>query len=134
MELILIRGLPGSGKSTYAKKMGCFHIEADMYHCKDGKYEFDSSRAILAHKWCQKMTMFAMEQGIDVAVSNTFTQAWEIKPYLDMAAETGHRVKIIRMSNDYGSVHNIPAGVMQKTRERFENIAGEEIKYYVSGV
>lgn len=126
MNLVLIRGLPGSGKSTYAKRIGCYHVEADMYHCKDGEYIFDSARARLAHNWCQKSALFAMEQGMDVAVSNTFTQKWEIQPYLDMAAKTGHKVKIVRMTKEYRTVHGVPTETMQKMRERFEKIEGEE--------
>lgn len=126
MNLVLIRGLPGSGKSTYAKKIGCYHVEADMYHCVDGEYVFDGSRSRLAHNWCQKSAMFAMEQGMDVAVSNTFTQKWEIQPYLDMAAKTGHKVKIVRMIKEYGTVHGVPAETMHKMRERFEKMEGEE--------
>lgn len=125
MKLILIRGLPGSGKSTYAKKIGCFHVEADMYHCKNGEYVFDGTRTRLAHNWCQKAAMFSMEQGMDVAVSNTFTQKWEIQPYLDMAAKTGHKVFIVRMIKEYGTIHIVPSEIIQKMRERFENIDGE---------
>ena len=126
MNLVLIRGLPGSGKSTYAKKIGCYHVEADMYHCKDGEYAFDGTRAPLAHNWCQKSALFAMEQGMDVAVSNTFTQKWEIQPYLDMASKTGHKVKIVRMTKEYGTVHGVPTETIHKMRERFEKIEGEE--------
>ena len=125
MILFLIRGLPGSGKSTYAKKIGCFHVEADMFHCKDEEYAFDSSRSRLGHNWCQKAALFAMEQGMDVAVSNTFTQKWEIQPYIDFAAKTGHKVKIIRMTKEYGTVHSVPAETLQKMRDRFERIEGE---------
>ena len=126
MNLVLIRGLPGSGKSTYAKKIGCFHVEADMYHCKDGDYVFDGTRARLAHNWCQKAAMFAMEQGMDVAVSNTFTQKWEIQPYIDFANKTGHKVRIIRMTKEYGTVHGVPLETVQRMRDRFEKIDGEE--------
>jgi len=45
--LVIIRGLPGSGKSTFAKKFvekGFKHYEADMWMVdKDGNYSFDPS-------------------------------------------------------------------------------------------
>jgi hypothetical protein len=126
MTLFLIRGLPGSGKSTYAKKIGCFHVEADMYHFKDGEYSFDGTRARFGHNWCQRTVLFAMEQGMDVAVSNTFTQKWEIQPYLDFAAKTGHKVRVICTTKGYGTIHAVPAETIQKMRERFEKIEGEE--------
>ena len=35
-RLYLVRGLPGSGKSTFAKSLGIFHIENDMYLMHNG--------------------------------------------------------------------------------------------------
>ncbi len=120
MKLYLIRGLPGSGKSTYAKSLDVFHIEADMYHVKDGRYQFDPSRVKQAHEWCQQTCWNAMVKGMDVAVSNTFTQRWEMKPYLDFAKDTGHEVEVIVMNGNYGSVHNVPSEVLRKMAERWE--------------
>lgn len=47
VELLLIRGLPGSGKSTMAKeyaKAGYVHCEADQFFEIDGQYRFDASK------------------------------------------------------------------------------------------
>ena len=46
-KLILLRGIPGSGKSTFAKSISnesTGHIESDMFFIKDGEYKFDGSR------------------------------------------------------------------------------------------
>ena len=55
-ELIIIRGLPGAGKSTLAKSLGGINIEADQYFMVDGEYKFDSSKIKLAHNYCQSQT------------------------------------------------------------------------------
>lgn len=125
MELILIRGLPGSGKSTYAKNLGCFHVEADMYHQRNGRYAFDKTNAKAAHEWCQRSALLAMEKGMDVAVSNTFTQLWEMKPYLDLASKTGHSVRVVRMAGSHGSIHAVPEEVIRKMSDRFEAFDSE---------
>ena len=40
-KLIIIRGLPGSGKSTFAKSLNCTHFETDMYFTdSEGNYNF----------------------------------------------------------------------------------------------
>ena len=55
-KLILLRGLPGSGKSTFAKSISnesTGHIESDMFFVKDGEYKFDGSKIKDAHNWCQ---------------------------------------------------------------------------------
>lgn len=58
-SLMLIRGLPGSAKSTLAKSFVIYqyqHIEADMYFMKNGEYVFDVNVLHRAHKWCQETT------------------------------------------------------------------------------
>ena len=88
-KLILIRGLPGSGKSTLAKQyvaQGSFkHFEADQFFVDaNGNYNFDPSKIKFAHQWCQDQVRKALVEGYNVVVSNTFTQKWEMKAYLDM--------------------------------------------------
>ncbi len=51
-NLYIVRGLPGSGKSTFAKFVGDSFVEADMFFMKNGKYEFDMSKIRDAHSWC----------------------------------------------------------------------------------
>jgi len=52
-QLILLRGLPGSGKSTFANLLGGIHVEADQYFIQDGEYKFDASKLKQAHNWCK---------------------------------------------------------------------------------
>lgn len=86
-ELVLIRGLPGSGKSTMAgalSRAGYDHFEADMFFMRGGKYEYNATRIRDAHAWCQKMTREALTKGRRMVVSNTFTTLREIEPYRSM--------------------------------------------------
>lgn len=121
----IIRGLPGSGKSTIAKKLGCFHVEADMYHMKDGKYQWTPEANKRAHLWCKSEFMGAVSSGIDVAVSNTFTMHWEMEPYIKYATEMGYDVKVIRATGNFGNVHDVPYETQVRMRERFEPYEGE---------
>ena len=91
--LFVVRGLPGSGKSTYAKTLvqPSAHFEADQYFVRGGKYNFDPSKLKDAHADCLARTRKAMVEGKHkrVAVSNTFTMKWEVQPYIDLAKELG---------------------------------------------
>jgi len=120
--LFLLRGLPGAGKSTLADSLGIDYVEADMFFMQDGEYKFDGTKIKLAHEWCQDRVRKIMELGMNVAVANTFTQEWEMEPYLEMAEEFGYRVNSLIVENRHGneSVHGVPAQAMDIMEKRFE--------------
>lgn len=123
MKLVLIRGLPGSGKSTIARSMaGYVHLEADMFFAQDGEYKFDAGKIKDAHAWCQAMTRDALSQEKDVVVSNTFTQQWEMIPYIRMATEYGIVAQIIEAKGNFMNVHGVPPEVIEKMRARWEDL------------
>jgi uridine kinase len=122
--LILVRGLPGSGKSTVAKNLASStmgytrHIETDMFW--GSNYEFDISRIKEAHAWCQSETEIWLNDDNIVIVSNTFTTAFELLPYFDIAKKYNVRPQIILCQGSFGSIHNVPAEVLEKMAARFE--------------
>jgi predicted kinase len=123
-ELFLLRGTPGSGKSTLAKSLGGKHVEADMFHLdKDGNYNWKPEKVKDAHIWCQTIVGGWMADDEErIVVSNTFTQEWELKPYLEWAEDFGYTVFSLIVENRHGgkNVHNVPEEVLDKMRERFE--------------
>ena len=134
-ELFLLRGLPGAGKSTLAKSLASsgYHFEADTYFInKDGEYKFDGSKLKEAHQYCQAAVEEAMswDQNIEqalksdwrgIVVSNTFTQAWEMQPYYDLAEKYGYRVYSLVVENRHGgeNVHNVPREKIEEMARRF---------------
>jgi len=124
-KLILIRGLPGSGKSTFAKFLECplrHHYEADMWFERFNQGKFDATKLKQAHKWCKDLTEHNLSLGFDVIVSNTFTQKWEMEDYFEIAKKQKAEVTVLIVENYHGnkSVHNVPEETMQKMKNRFE--------------
>ena len=121
--LWIIRGLPGSGKSTFALKLaklfGYYHCEADQYFVgADGSYNFDPNKLGHAHEWCIKEIHDKLKIGQSIIVSNTFTKITEIESYLFWGLE--YDINIIEMvTQNYGSVHNVPESSLQKMRNRW---------------
>ncbi|XP_060231887.1 NEDD4-binding protein 2-like 2 [Meriones unguiculatus] len=98
--LILLRGLPGSGKTTLSRALlgrsrGAGVVcSADDYFRDGGGYRYRVSRLGDAHGWSQSRARRAMAEGRSpVIIDNTNTQAWEMRPYVEMAIGEGYRVE-----------------------------------------
>lgn len=127
--LTLLIGLPGSGKSTFAKTIpNASHYEADMYFIgPDGQYVFDRGKLSEAHGWCQRMTENDLKAGKDVVVSNTGLRRWEREQYYAIAERCGARVRVKTMTGDYGNIHNVPEEALAAMKARFEPVGQAEI-------
>jgi predicted kinase len=132
--LYIVRGLPGSGKSTFAKMLvgeDFLVCEADKYFIdkETGEYNFDSTKIKEAHKFCQDTVESYMKDSLvndqfyrEIAVSNTFTQEWEMRPYFELAKNYGYKVFSVVVENRHGGTnqHGVPEEVLTKMCERFE--------------
>jgi predicted kinase len=131
IKLILIRGISGSGKTTHAKKLlaedsSLSHYEADMFFYKNGEYNFNPQKLRHAHVWCKARTEDDLSVGKSVIVSNTFTQKWEIEPYLELGKKYNAEVTIKKANGNYQNIHGVPADALERMRSRWEDIEGEE--------
>lgn len=85
MKLLLVRGIPGSGKSTYAKQWAeennAVHVEADMYFVQpSGHYAFDPKQIGAAHDWCQLKAAKALEEGTIVLCLTPLLNVGNLSP------------------------------------------------------
>ena len=123
-QLFILRGLPGSGKSTIAESLGGYNLEADTYFTDDdGEYNFDPSKLPEAHKWCQSMVEELMTENVErIVVSNTSTQEWEMTPYREIAEENGYLVFYLIVENRHNgdNIHGVPSEVIERMKNRFE--------------
>jgi hypothetical protein len=85
------------------------------------EYRFDQRLIPSAHRWCQEMTKESLNGRFDTWVSNTFTTKKELKPYFDIAKETDSALVVMTMNGSFKNVHDVPADVLQKMRNRFEH-------------
>ena len=130
-ELILLRGLPGSGKTTLAKIILQLRstdepeiLSADdFFEDKDGDYNFDSTKIKEAHNYCQFRCSERMrQQKSKIVVANTFTQEWEMDEYFKMAERYNYRVHTVIVENRHGNenVHGVPEDKLQQMKNRFQ--------------
>lgn len=135
-KLIIVRGLPGSGKSTYARKLVDLHrdyqhLEADMYFVNNaGHYCFDPQHLPQAHDWCQQQARLALLEGKTVVVSNTFVRLWEMKSYLDLAEQLKLRVEIVEAKGEFESIHDVPVSTIAKMAQRWQTVPNRWLQRY----
>ena len=130
--LFLVRGLPGSGKTSFASAIWNDYavFEADkFFYDKEGNYNFDPSKLKEAHAWCKNEVESRMiehqnnqQYYPEIAVSNTFTQEWEMEDYFKLAEKYEYKVVSLILENRHGSqnVHGVPDEKLQIMKDRFE--------------
>lgn len=116
-KLYLIRGLPGSGKSTYGERLARsldtpYFFEADKF--REGN-DIQAIRA--AHLQCLNATEMAMEEGQkDVVVANCFLAQADLESYRGLAKWFKYSVTEQVMVGRWKNTHGI-------TDERIEQMA-----------
>jgi predicted kinase len=129
--LFLIRGIPGSGKTSFATHIWNEYAvcEADkFFYDKEGNYNFDPTKLKEAHAWCKNEVETRMidhqnngQYYPEIAVSNTFTQEWEMKDYFDLAEKYGYKTVSLIVENRHGgkNVHGVPDEKLEIMKNRF---------------
>ena len=121
-DLIIVRGIPGSGKTTFANMLGKAVCCADDFYMHDGEYKWNAEDIGNAHGWCQrKCRRFMKAQAETIIVANTNTTPREMQPYMDLARQFGYMVFSVIVENRHGgeSVHGVPEATLEKMRGRF---------------
>src|SRR5271154_5563102 len=100
-KVIILSGISGSGKSTYAEGIlnatQGIKVSADHFFMKEGSYHFDATKLGEAHAECFRRFIDYLQQTPAwecVVVDNTNCQTWEIAPYMLAAAAFGYRAEL----------------------------------------
>ena len=129
--LFILRGLPGSGKTTAAEILadrGTFYDKdsnwvvatADDYFMNEGVYNFNASKLGSAHKSCQMKVENAMKDGDwKIFVANTSTTVKELNDYYKLADKYGYMVVSMIVENRHNGKNVVPEVALKRMLERF---------------
>ena len=128
--LIVLRGLPGSGKTTVANLLSCIPgavaVSADSY---PGRYDIDVTNGIVynhtegtkALDWCEQQTAYFLRRRVPcVIVDNTFISRESVEKYETLALIHNYRFMVLKVEGTFKSVHNVPDDFIQQCREKYE--------------
>jgi len=124
-EVFILRGIPGSGKTTIAKTLGGIICEADdFFYDEEGNYNFDAELLPMAHKVCRaKFTNAINHNEPRVVVSNTNTDLYEFEYYQDVATNAGYIVHSLVIENRHNSKSDkgVPKDVLSNMFKKLKN-------------
>jgi predicted kinase len=127
-----MRGLPGSGKSTFIhdKYPNAVICSADHYFLNDfGDYLFDSTKLGAAHAQCMKhfQDCLNVDDFNTLVIDNTNLTWREAGRYIESGLASGHDVELVNLLCDVGiaanrNIHGVPRASIEKMARRQFNV------------
>ena len=102
-RLVVLRGLPGSGKSTVAKALDVDSqagiCNADDFRYSSQGYHFDPNRLSDVHRRCFTKCVELIDSDCPlIIIDNTNGHLWEYEAYMMLGRVTGYETKVVEVS------------------------------------
>ncbi|KAK9820516.1 hypothetical protein WJX72_011184 [[Myrmecia] bisecta] len=158
--VVIMRGIPGSGKSTEAaaidRRAGQVGLSMSIHSANDYWMEMDADNSLVynfvrerlqeVHEATRTAFEHALRRGQDVIISdNTNIEDSAMEPYLELAAAHGRRVVLVDMElipldlamrnvdSATGNGHGVPLNTMGRFYRTFEPMTAERLQRLWAG-
>ena len=145
---IILRAIPGSGKSTFAAKLkesaeavglSCTVHSSDEKFMIDGKYCFDFAKLGQYHRQNLYDFTVSMSNHINIVIcDNTNVKVSDYRPYVDIAKEAGYSTATVSFIPETAelhfsrNVHDVPLDVIQAKIDAFQvQVDGVDEQYTI---
>jgi predicted kinase len=121
-SIIIVRGIPGSGKSSFSSLLGRAICSADDYFIRNNRYLWKADKLGFAHSWCQRKCERFLKLGISpVIIDNTSISSKDVNIYIKLAKKYNYKYFSIIIENRHDGInsHNVPAETIKKMKEKF---------------
>lgn len=96
MKVTVLRGISGSGKSTWANQQGVPVFSTDAYFLVDGEYRYDPTKiGEYQNRNFRAFIEALSEKESWIIVDNTNICAWEYSPYILAGQAFGYETELI---------------------------------------
>lgn len=135
MLVSILSGVPGSGKSTWARNQPpqfTYVCSADEWRVDpDGVYRYKQDEIKKAHSWCLERFIDLCQEfqgsNAHIVVDNTNTSALAMAPYVDIANIYAEKLDIrvfqtsLRMSIKR-NIHDVPPGTIRNMARQLDRL------------
>lgn len=149
-KMILVRGAPGSGKSTISQQYkakhhdSCYVCSTDEYWMRpDGVYDFNWELLGKSHVWNQWRVLDIAKDNQHtcwdtiIVVDNTNITFSEMRPYINIAMDYGYEIEFVEPDTPWKydveecfkrNSHGVPYATILKMNQKWEDHATVMVK------
>jgi nucleoside-triphosphatase THEP1 len=124
--LVIVRGLPGSGKTKLVEQLAKelyipIHYKPDIFYKEHNITVITPEKVKEANAWCIAETYNTLKSGLGCIVSNVFATKKDIGPYVNMCRYFNKEHTIMVVAKNHNDTGGIPLDIYRQMENSWES-------------